>query len=250
MCTTARCLHPFTYNCAWSLAAFIRSLTALHDHLLHSSIHLQLCTITRYIHPFIYRCSWAIAAFIHSLIAVLDHSLPLPVHSQLCTTIRYIHPFTYSFARPLAKLIHSLTALHDHSLLFLSSFHLQLYTTARCPLTAFVHSLPFCSAQTLVQQCKRCDCAGAEDRFWHLKHFCCYECDSPLAGHKYIPVEGQPHCLACWQSKHGKVGRHVAKLTFRYRETNWAKPLIQFIRPWNTVDLATQKATTKQALSR
>ncbi len=49
-------------------------------------------------------------------------------------------------------------------------------------------------------------CAGAEERFWHLKHFCCYECDSPLAGHKYIPVEGQPHCLSCWQSKHGKVG--------------------------------------------
>ena len=27
----------------------------------------------------------------------------------------------------------------------------------------------------------------------------------PLAGHKYIPVDGMPHCLACWKMQHGKV---------------------------------------------
>ena len=26
-----------------------------------------------------------------------------------------------------------------------------------------------------------------------------------LAGHKYIPVNSQPHCLTCWQNTHGKV---------------------------------------------
>jgi len=63
-----------------------------------------------------------------------------------------------------------------------------------------------------IPRCSACDelifaaeYTGAEDRFWHLKHFCCYECDTALAGHKYIPVNSQPHCLTCWQNKHGKI---------------------------------------------
>ena len=47
--------------------------------------------------------------------------------------------------------------------------------------------------------------SGAEKKSWHLKHFCCYDCDRPLAGHKYIPVDGQPRCIECYQKKHGKV---------------------------------------------
>ena len=38
-----------------------------------------------------------------------------------------------------------------------------------------------------------------------MKHFCCWVCDLPLAGHEYIPVEGMPHCLSCWQLHHGKT---------------------------------------------
>ena len=63
-----------------------------------------------------------------------------------------------------------------------------------------------------IPRCSACDelifsaeYTGAEDSFWHIKHFCCWLCDSPLAGEKYIPVEGQPHCLSCWQVNHGKV---------------------------------------------
>jgi len=63
-----------------------------------------------------------------------------------------------------------------------------------------------------IPRCAACDelifseeYTGAEDRFWHVKHFCCWTCDIPLAGHKYIPVEGMPHCLECWQKQHGKV---------------------------------------------
>merc|ERR1719186_1630801 len=63
-----------------------------------------------------------------------------------------------------------------------------------------------------IPRCSACDelifaaeYTGAEDQHWHLKHFCCWLCDRPLAGHKYIPVEGQPHCLMCWQATHGKV---------------------------------------------
>ena len=63
-----------------------------------------------------------------------------------------------------------------------------------------------------IPRCAACDelifsveFTAAEERFWHLKHFCCWMCDTPLAGHKYIPVEGMPHCLGCWQSHHGKT---------------------------------------------
>jgi len=63
-----------------------------------------------------------------------------------------------------------------------------------------------------IPRCAACDelifseeYTGAEDRFWHVKHFCCWICDQPLAGHKYIPVDGMPHCLDCWQKQHGKV---------------------------------------------
>ena len=63
-----------------------------------------------------------------------------------------------------------------------------------------------------IPRCAACDelifsaeYTAAEDRFWHVKHFCCWTCDMPLAGHKYIPVDGMPHCLQCWQRQHGKT---------------------------------------------
>lgn len=63
-----------------------------------------------------------------------------------------------------------------------------------------------------IPRCQACDelifapeYTGAEDKTWHIKHFCCYLCDKPLAGHKYIPVKSQPHCLDCYNAKHGKV---------------------------------------------
>jgi len=64
-----------------------------------------------------------------------------------------------------------------------------------------------------IPRCAACDelifaseFTGAEDKVWHLRHFCCFECDKPLAGHKYVPdAGGQPHCLMCFQRKHGKL---------------------------------------------
>eukprot|EP00096_Caligus_rogercresseyi_P010366 TRINITY_DN3748_c0_g1_i1.p1 TRINITY_DN3748_c0_g1~~TRINITY_DN3748_c0_g1_i1.p1 ORF type:complete len:579 (+),score=185.09 TRINITY_DN3748_c0_g1_i1:191-1927(+) len=63
-----------------------------------------------------------------------------------------------------------------------------------------------------IPRCGACDelifaseYTGAEDKVFHLRHFCCYECDRPLAGHKYISVDSQPHCFICYQAKHGKV---------------------------------------------
>ena len=66
---------------------------------------------------------------------------------------------------------------------------------------------------TNIPRCAACDelifateFTGAEDKVWHLRHFCCWECDKPLAGHKYVPDgNGQPHCIYCFQQKHGKV---------------------------------------------
>ena len=42
----------------------------------------------------------------------------------------------------------------------------------------------------------------AEEGFWHLKHFCCLLCDSPLGGKNYVPHDGQPVCVPCFELKH------------------------------------------------
>ena len=68
-----------------------------------------------------------------------------------------------------------------------------------------------------IPRCAACDelifaneFTGAEEKVWHLRHFCCWECDKPLAGHKYVPDEnGQPHCLYCYQQSHGKVFERI-----------------------------------------
>lgn len=44
----------------------------------------------------------------------------------------------------------------------------------------------------------------AEGKAFHVKHFCCYECDVPLGGKQYIPKDNQPVCLQCFESKYGK----------------------------------------------
>lgn len=63
-----------------------------------------------------------------------------------------------------------------------------------------------------IPRCKACDelifapeYTSAEGASWHMDHFCCWLCDTPLAGHQYTPIEGQPHCLDCYQKKYGKV---------------------------------------------
>lgn len=59
-----------------------------------------------------------------------------------------------------------------------------------------------------IPRCKACDeliftkeyCL-AEDNSFHLKHFCCTECDTPLAGQDYIvdDEDGMPYCLPCFE---------------------------------------------------
>nr|CAD7459413.1 unnamed protein product [Timema tahoe] len=44
----------------------------------------------------------------------------------------------------------------------------------------------------------------AEEHAFHVKHFCCFECDVPLGGKKYVVKHDQPVCLSCYAKKYGK----------------------------------------------
>lgn len=56
-----------------------------------------------------------------------------------------------------------------------------------------------------IPRCKACDelifvkeyCL-AENSTFHVKHFCCFECDMPLAGQNYVMEDAQPLCLPCY----------------------------------------------------
>lgn len=59
-----------------------------------------------------------------------------------------------------------------------------------------------------IPRCKACDeliftkeYTAAEGATFHIKHFCCYHCDLPLAGQQYIPDEksNMPLCLKCYE---------------------------------------------------
>ncbi|XP_070559466.1 prickle planar cell polarity protein 3-like isoform X2 [Ptychodera flava] len=62
-------------------------------------------------------------------------------------------------------------------------------------------------SETLKPRCAACDeiifadeCTEAEGRSWHMKHFCCFECDEQLGGKRYIMREGRPYCCRCFES--------------------------------------------------
>ncbi|KAI9577703.1 uncharacterized protein LOC119641252 [Glossina fuscipes] len=58
-----------------------------------------------------------------------------------------------------------------------------------------------------IPRCKACDeliftkeYTAAEGATFHIKHFCCFQCDHPLAGQQYVPDEktNMPLCLKCY----------------------------------------------------
>nr|AHY88470.1 pk [Terebratalia transversa] len=66
-------------------------------------------------------------------------------------------------------------------------------------------------AETLKPRCAACDeiifadeCTEAEGRSWHMKHFCCLECDCQLGGQRYIMKEGRPFCTSCFETKYAE----------------------------------------------
>uniref|UniRef100_A0A1B6DR65 Testin n=2 Tax=Clastoptera arizonana TaxID=38151 RepID=A0A1B6DR65_9HEMI len=44
----------------------------------------------------------------------------------------------------------------------------------------------------------------AEGQSFHVRHFCCYDCDVELCGKQYIPKDDNPICMDCYYSKYGK----------------------------------------------
>ncbi|XP_018414043.1 PREDICTED: testin isoform X1 [Nanorana parkeri] len=42
----------------------------------------------------------------------------------------------------------------------------------------------------------------AEGQNWHLKHFCCFDCDCVLAGEIYVMVNDKPVCKTCYVKNH------------------------------------------------
>ncbi|XP_061839384.1 uncharacterized protein prickle3 isoform X2 [Nerophis lumbriciformis] len=75
-------------------------------------------------------------------------------------------------------------------------------------------------AERLKPRCQACDeiifadeCTEAEGRFWHMKHFCCFECEAPLGGQRYIMRECRPFCCSCYESLYAEYcdtcGEHI-----------------------------------------
>ncbi|KAM8711585.1 hypothetical protein ACLKA7_012151 [Drosophila subpalustris] len=75
----------------------------------------------------------------------------------------------------------------------------------------FHHGQVYCGRDLAIKlkipRCKACDeliftkeYTAAEDATYHIKHFCCLQCDEPLAGQQYIPDEksNMPLCLQCY----------------------------------------------------
>nr|XP_002734641.1 PREDICTED: testin-like [Saccoglossus kowalevskii] len=67
----------------------------------------------------------------------------------------------------------------------------------------------------------------AEDQNWHLKHFCCFECDTLLGGKRYVPRDNHPYCLECYevifakicQACKGKISADAQRLS--HKEFHW-----------------------------
>ena len=45
----------------------------------------------------------------------------------------------------------------------------------------------------------------AEGHSYHVKHFCCWDCDKPLAGQQYTSENDRPLCLPCYQKTYAKT---------------------------------------------
>ncbi|XP_043944635.1 testin [Protopterus annectens] len=45
----------------------------------------------------------------------------------------------------------------------------------------------------------------AEGQNWHLKHFCCFDCDCILAGEIYVMVDNKPICKPCYVKTHAVI---------------------------------------------
>eukprot|EP00118_Oscarella_pearsei_P003858 m.16033 g.16033 ORF g.16033 m.16033 type:complete len:384 (+) comp26691_c0_seq1:207-1358(+) len=73
-------------------------------------------------------------------------------------------------------------------------------------------------AELVKPRCAACDelifskeYTRAEDKNWHLRHFCCFECDAQLGGKRYISQESHPYCLECFDKRFSKKCQSCGK---------------------------------------
>ncbi|KAM9475647.1 prickle planar cell polarity protein 3-B isoform 1-T1 [Clarias gariepinus] len=75
-------------------------------------------------------------------------------------------------------------------------------------------------AERIKPRCQACDeiiladeCTEAEGRHWHMRHFCCFECEAALGGQRYIMRESRPYCCTCYESLYAEYcdtcGEHI-----------------------------------------
>ncbi|KAJ8301090.1 hypothetical protein KUTeg_020077 [Tegillarca granosa] len=68
-------------------------------------------------------------------------------------------------------------------------------------------------ADSIYPRCSACDeiifareYTQAEKQTWHVQHFCCWYCDCPLAGQRYIGKNDNPYCMNCFDRLYSKDG--------------------------------------------
>lgn len=82
-----------------------------------------------------------------------------------------------------------------------------------------------------IPRCQACDeliftkeYTAAEDATFHIKHFCCYQCDTPLAGQQYVPDDktNMPLCLTCYDAFHAAKCQYCQQVIGPSEEgVNW-----------------------------
>lgn len=102
-----------------------------------------------------------------------------------------------------------------------ASWHPQCFTCINCnqllaDLVYFYHKGEIYCARDLAEALEVLRCAAcdelifsrpytiAEGKTFHTNHFCCFRCDGPLGGKKYVPDDksGLPICLECYDKFH------------------------------------------------
>uniref|UniRef100_A0A8D0H6D5 Prickle planar cell polarity protein 3 n=1 Tax=Sphenodon punctatus TaxID=8508 RepID=A0A8D0H6D5_SPHPU len=77
-------------------------------------------------------------------------------------------------------------------------------------------------AERLKPRCEACDeiifadeCTEAEGRHWHMRHFCCFECEEALGGQRYVMRQSRPYCCRCYESLYAEYcdtcGEHIGR---------------------------------------
>lgn len=111
------------------------------------------------------------------------------------------------------------------------AWHPQCFKCNKCnellaDLVYFYHNNHVYCARDLAEilkipRCKACDeliftkeYTAAEGATFHIKHFCCYNCDEQLAGKQYLPDDktNMPLCLDCYDSYFAKKCHRCANI--------------------------------------